>query len=59
MADRDKENQQTRVTTLTLPPREGVVSAAYTAIPPGLASPGIHVEFHGDPGAKPAPVYPR
>ncbi|KAK3905843.1 kinase-like domain-containing protein, partial [Staphylotrichum tortipilum] len=60
MADRDKENlHQTRVTTLTLPPRDGAVAAAHTAIPPGLVSPGIHVEFHGDPGAKPAPIYPH
>jgi len=60
MVDRDKENlHQARVTTLTLPPRDGVVTAAHTSIPPGLVSPGINVEFHGDPGAKPAPIYIR
>ncbi|KAL2270376.1 hypothetical protein VTJ83DRAFT_2560 [Remersonia thermophila] len=31
----------------------------HTAIPPGLKSPGICVEFHGDAGLAPAPSRPR
>ncbi|KAK4155914.1 kinase-like domain-containing protein [Chaetomidium leptoderma] len=67
MADQETHisQTQTKLTTLTLPlrPRMGdqatMLSEIRTAIPPGLVSPGISVEFHGDPTAKLAPIYPR
>ncbi|KAL2128060.1 hypothetical protein VTI74DRAFT_9776 [Chaetomium olivicolor] len=65
--DPDQQNHHLQVqpTTFALPlrPQEGstetMVSTAQTAIPPGLASPGISVEFHGDPEAKSALDCPR
>lgn len=68
MADEGKNHLPTRTTTLTLPlrPRVGgqeaqdaMASTVQTAIPPSLVSPGIQVEFHGDPSARPAPIYPQ
>jgi [calcium/calmodulin-dependent protein kinase] kinase len=65
MADEEHNHLPTRATTLTLPlrPRVGardtMASTVQTAIPPSLVSPGIQVEFHGDPNARPATIYPR
>ncbi|KAG7290917.1 hypothetical protein NEMBOFW57_000922 [Staphylotrichum longicolle] len=36
-----------------------MASTVQTATPPSLVSPGIQVEFHGDPNARPAPIYPQ
>ena len=66
MADEETNRPQARhAATLTLPLRPRVsdqdkmASAAHTAIPAGLVSPGIQVEFHGDPSPRPAPIYPQ
>lgn len=60
-----QRNPRARLTTYTAPlrPRAGgketMAPPALTAMPPGLASPGISVEFHGDPDEKPALIHPR
>lgn len=68
MADEDENHQphlRARTTTDTLPLRphsgenETMSPPALTAVAPGLASPGISVEFHGDPNEKPALIHPR
>ncbi|KAK4239972.1 kinase-like domain-containing protein [Achaetomium macrosporum] len=64
MADEEHRHPEIRPTTFSLAlrpkasDRDTMTPPALTALPLGLTSPGISVEFHGDPDVKPAQIYP-
>jgi [calcium/calmodulin-dependent protein kinase] kinase len=61
----DQYHLQSLPTAHALPLRPGVsdnetmTPPAVTPVPPGLVSPGISVEFHGEPEQRPALIHPR